>query len=140
MGLRIYKITEYEHAAEERQFDALCRCLADRAGKTGEEFVLVGNYNIEGVELDALLFTQQAVLVVEFKNWGGRIVAGENGPWTSDGRTIAGGAYGKSPFVQARLNRSRTTAGLRKYLACERLEVGVVVVFAHDAEIDASGL
>lgn len=140
MGLRIYKITEYEHAAEERQFDALCRCLAERAGKTGEEFVLVGNYNIEGVELDALLFTQQAVLVVEFKNWGGRIVAGENGPWTSDGRTIAGGAYGKSPFVQARLNRSRTTAGLRKYLACERLEVGVVVVFAHDAEIDASGL
>ena len=78
--------------------------------------------------------------MVEFKNWGGRIVAGENGPWTSDGRTIAGGAYGKSPFVQARLNRSRTTAGLRKYLACERLEVGVVVVFAHDAEIDASGL
>ena len=58
MGLRIYKITEYEHAAEERQFDALCRCLAERADKTGEDFVLVGNYNIEGVELGVLLFTQ----------------------------------------------------------------------------------
>lgn len=140
MGVRIYKISEYEHAAEIRQFDALCRILGELATQTGEEYVLVGNYNIEGVELDALLFTQHAVVVIEFKNWGGSIVAGENGPWTSDGRTIAGGAYGKSPFAQARLNRSRTAAGLRKYLGCERLEVGVVVVFSLDAEIDASGL
>lgn len=140
MGVRIYKISEYEHAAEIRQFDALCRILGELATQTGEEYVLVGNYNIEGVELDALLFTQHAVVVIEFKNWGGSIVAGENGPWTSDGRTIAGGAYGKSPFAQARLNRSRTAAGLRKYLGCERLEVSVVVVFSRDAEIDATGL
>ena len=140
MGVRIYKISEYEHAAEIRQFDALCRILGELEAQTGGEYVLVGNYNIEGVELDALLFTPQAALVIEFKNWGGSIVAGENGPWTSDGRTIAGGAYGKSPFAQARLNRSRTVAGLRKYLGCERLEVGVVVVFSRDAEIDASGL
>ena len=140
MGVRIYKISEYEHAAEIRQFDALCRILGELEAQTGGEYVLVGNYNIEGVELDALLFTPQAALVIEFKNWGGSIVVGENGPWTSDGRTIAGGAYGKSPFAQARLNRSRTAAGLRKYLGCERLEVGVVVVFSRDAEIDASGL
>lgn len=140
MGVRIYKISEYEHAAEIRQFDALCRILGELEAQTGGEYVLVGNYNIEGVELDALLFTPQAALVIVFKNWGGSIVAGENGPWTSDGRTIAGGAYGKSPFAQARLNRSRTAAGLRKYLGCERLEVGVVVVFSQDAEIDASGL
>lgn len=140
MGVRIYKISEYEHAAEIRQFDALCRILGELETQTGGEYVLVGNYNIEGVELDALLFTPQAALVIEFKNWGGCIVAGENGPWTSDGRTIAGGAYGKSPFAQARLNRSRTAAGLRKYLGCECLEVGVVVVFSRDAEIDASGL
>lgn len=140
MGVRIYKISEYEHAAEIRQFDALCRILGELEAQTGGEYVLVGNYNIEGVELDALLFTPQAALVIEFKNRGGSIVAGENGPWTSDGRTIAGGAYGKSPFAQARLNRSRTAAGLRKYLGCERLEVGVVVVFSLDAEIDASGL
>lgn len=140
MGVRIYKISEYEHAAEIRQFDALCRILSELEAQTGGEYVLVGNYNIEGVELDALLFTPQAALVIEFKNWGGSIVAGENGPWTSDGRTIAGGAYGKSPFAQARLNRSRTAAGLRKYLGCECLEVGVVVVFSRDAEIDASGL
>ena len=140
MGVRIYKISEYEHAAEIRQFDALCRILGELEAQTGGEYVLVGNYNIEGVELDALLFTPQAALVIEFKNWGGSIVEGENGPWTSDGRTIAGGAYGKSPFAQARLNRSRTAAGLRKYLGCERLEVGVVVVFSRDAEIDASGL
>ena len=29
MGVRIYKISEYEHAAEIRQFDALCRILGE---------------------------------------------------------------------------------------------------------------
>ena len=49
MGVRIYKISEYEHAAEIRQFDALCRILGELETQTGGEYVLVGNYNIEGV-------------------------------------------------------------------------------------------
>lgn len=147
MGLKIYKISEYEHIAEIRQFDALCHLLKEQVGTVTssdtvslDDAILIGNYNIEGVELDALLFTPQAVTVIEFKNWGGSIVAGENGPWTSNGRTIAGGAYGKSPFVQARLNRSRVQAGLQRYLGIEAIEVSVVVVFAQPSTIDVTGL
>ena len=147
MALKIYKISEYEHTAEIRQFDALCHILNERVGTVTssdtvslDDAILIGNYNIEGVELDALLFTPQAVTVIEFKNWGGSIVAGENGPWTSNGRTIAGGAYGKSPFVQARLNRSRVQAGLQRYLGIEAIEVSVVVVFAQPSSIDVTGL
>lgn len=141
MGLKIYKISEYEHIAEIRQFDALCHILKEQVGTANlGDAILIGNYNIEGVELDALLFTPQAVTVIEFKNWGGSIVAGENGPWTSNGRTIAGGAYGKSPFVQARLNRSRVQAGLQRYLGIEAIEVSVVVVFAQPSTIDVTGL
>ena len=147
MALKIYKISEYEHTAEIRQFDALCHILNERVGTVTssdtvslDDAILIGNYNIEGVELDALLFTPQAVTVIEFKNWGGSIVAGENGPWTSNGRTIAGGAYGKSPFVQARLNRSRVQAGLQRYLGIEAIEVSVVVVFAQPSTIDVTGL
>lgn len=141
MGLKIYKISEYEHIAEIRQFDALCHLLKEQVGTANlGDAILIGNYNIEGVELDALLFTPQTVTVIEFKNWGGSIVAGENGPWTSNGRTIAGGAYGKSPFVQARLNRSRVQAGLQRYLGIEAIEVSVVVVFAQPSTIDVTGL
>ncbi len=141
MGLKIYKISEYEHIAEIRQFDALCHLLKEQVGTANlGDAILIGNYNIEGVELDALLFTPQAVTVIEFKNWGGSIVAGENGPWTSNGRTIAGGAYGKSPFVQARLNRSRVQAGLQRYLGIEAIEVSVDVVFAQPSTIDVTGL
>lgn len=147
MALKIYKISEYEHTAEIRQFDALCHILNERVGTVTssdtvslDDAILIGNYNIEGVELDALLFTPQAVTVIEFKNWGGSIVAGENGPWTSNGRTIAGGAYGKSPFVQARLNRSRVQAGLQRYLGIEAIEVSVVMVFAQPSTIDVTGL
>lgn len=147
MALKIYKISEYEHIAEIRHFDALCHLLKEQVGTVTssdtvslDDAILIGNYNIEGVELDALLFTPQAVTVIEFKNWGGSIVAGENGPWTSNGRTIAGGAYGKSPFVQARLNRSRVQAGLQRYLGIEAIEVSVVVVFAQPSTIDVTGL
>lgn len=141
MGLKIYKISEYEHIAEIRQFDALCHLLKEQVGTANlGDAILIGNYNIEGVELDALLLTPQAVTIIEFKNWGGSIVAGENGPWTCNGRIIAGGAYGKSPFVQARLNRSRTKAGLQRYLGMKSVEVRVVVVFAQPSSIDVTGL
>ena len=141
MGLKIYKISEYEHIAEIRQFDALCHLLKEQVGTANlGDAILIGNYNIEGVELDALLLTPQAVTIIEFKNWGGSIVAGENGPWTCNGRIIAGGAYGKSPFVQARLNRSRTKAGLQRYLGMKSVEVSVVVVFAQPSTIDVTGL
>lgn len=141
MGLKIYKISEYEHIAEIRQFDALCHLLKEQVGTANlGDAILIGNYNIEGVELDALLLTPQAVTIIEFKNWGGSIVAGENGPWTCNGRIIAGGAYGKSPFVQARLNRSRVQAGLQRYLGIEAIEVSVVVVFAQPSTIDVTGL
>lgn len=141
MALKIYKISEYEHTAEIRQFDALCHLLKEQVGTANlGDAILIGNYNIEGVELDALLLTPQAVTIIEFKNWGGSIVAGENGPWTCNGRIIAGGAYGKSPFVQARLNRSRVQAGLQRYLGIEAIEVSVVVVFAQPSTIDVTGL
>ena len=67
MGLKIYKISEYEHIAEIRQFDALCHLLKEQVGTANlGDAILIGNYNIEGVELDALLLTPQAVTIIEF--------------------------------------------------------------------------
>ena len=140
MALKTYLISEYSHKAETLQFESLSSVLEKLYKDKDEECILIGNYNIEGVELDGLLISERAVIVLEFKNWGGNINAAENGQWTSNGKTIAGGAYGKSPFMQARLNRSKTRQGLERFLQREIKEIGVLVIFWQPASIDDSGL
>ena len=85
MALRVFKISEYDHAAERKQFDAIRAMLKAKYADRTDPCLLIGNYNIEGVELDALLVTTGGFRILEFKNWGGQIVARENGSWTSDG-------------------------------------------------------
>ena len=88
MALNIFKISEYNHIAETRQFESICQLLQQKYGDSSEECILVGNYNIEGVELDALLITAGGIRILEFKNWGGHIIARENGSWTSNNMII----------------------------------------------------
>ncbi len=141
MALRIYKISDYDHLAETHQFEAISRLLQEKYEGSGEECILIGNYNIEGVELDALLITPGGIRILEFKNWGGRIVARENGPWTSGQMIIEGGAGKKTPYEQVRLNRSRASAGLRRMLGgMQSLQVSAAIIFGKDADIDCAQL
>ena len=84
MAVNIFKISEYNHIAETKQFESICKLLQQKYGDSSEECILVGNFNIEGVELDALLITTGGIRILEFKNWGGHIIARENGSWTSN--------------------------------------------------------
>ena len=91
MPLQTYLISPYDHSAETRQFKRICDLMEKHCQKEKAEAILIGNYNIEGVELDALLATRHGFLILEFKNWGGHIMARENGQWLADGKTIKGG-------------------------------------------------
>jgi len=114
MALRLFKISDYDHKAETKQFDEVCSVLGNIY--TDQDCLYIANFNIEGVELDSLLITPYGIRIIEFKNWGGRIMAGENGPWTANGRIVEGGGSNKSPFSQMRLNRSRTSMGFCRLL------------------------
>ena len=57
MALKIYKISEFNHKAKIGLFDELCKLLAERCEDGKEECVVVGNYNVEGVEIDAMVVT-----------------------------------------------------------------------------------
>lgn len=92
MGLSIYKIEEYDHTHERQQFRELCNILSDRLGKTNDHNLLFANINFNGIPLDALLVKKDAIIVLEFKNYGGKVIATENGDWQlSDGTIIKGG-------------------------------------------------
>lgn len=116
MALNIFKISDFNHIAETKQFESICKFLQQKYYASSDECILIGNYNIEGVEIDALLIATGGIRLLEFKNWGGNIIARENGCWTSNNLIIEGGARGKTPFEQIRLNKSRVTKGLRACL------------------------
>lgn len=137
MSVKIYSIQPYDHKAEIEQFEKVSQVLVEQDGHAFNQAILIGNFNIGGVELDALLITNNYVAILEFKNWGGNIIAGENGNWTSDGLTIEGGAGGKSPYYQIKLNRSRTTGELKRLLSKPDLyNVKGVIIFRQNAAID----
>ena len=140
MALKIYKISEFNHKAKIGLFDELCKLLAERCEDGKEECIVVGNYNVEGVEIDAMVVTQYGVMFFDFKNGGGNIVAREVGEWTQNDHSVAGGAYGKSPMVNARMMRNRLRSSSSKLLGCQLSDAKVVVVFSMASSIDDSAL
>lgn len=103
-GLLAFRVGNFDNTAEREQFRFLCSKLSEHYENSNEFCVFAGNYNI-GCELDALSIKKDAIIVIEFKNYGGKIVANENGEWTADGVTIKGGSR-KTVLQQARINHS----------------------------------
>ena len=52
-----------------------------------------------------LIIKNDAIIIVEFKDYEGSLVARQNGDWTCDGKAIKGGNGGKSVFEQLRKNQ-----------------------------------
>lgn len=103
-GLLAFRVGNYDNTAEREQFRFLCQQLKTHFEDSGDFCVFVGNYNI-GCELDALFIKKDAIISIEFKNYGGNVVANENGEWTADGVAIKGGSR-KTVFQQARINHT----------------------------------
>jgi superfamily I DNA/RNA helicase len=57
-----------------------------------------------GRELDAVFLKNDAVAVIELKNYGGRIHFSENGDWTANEHLVRGGNQ-TNPFRQVRANK-----------------------------------
>lgn len=103
-GLLAFRVGNFDNTAEREQFRFLCTQLSEHYKNSNEFCVFAGNYNI-GCELDALFIKKDAIIAIEFKNYGGHIIANENGEWTADGVTIKGGSR-KTVLQQARINHS----------------------------------
>lgn len=103
-GLLAFRVGNYDNIAEREQFRFLCEQLKAHYENSNDFCVFAGNYNI-GCELDALFIKKDAIIAIEFKNYGGRVVASENGEWKCDGKIIKGGSR-KTVLQQARINHS----------------------------------
>ena len=135
-GLLAFRVGNYDNTAEREQFRFLCQQLKSHYENSGDFCVFVGNYNI-GCELDALFIKKDAIIAIEFKNYGGNIVAYENGEWTADGVTVKGGSR-KTVLQQARINHTIVKREL-KALGVEGKQIKDVphlVVFHHPINLE----
>lgn len=114
MSFIAFKISDYEHTAEREQYRTICNLLRSKYEASDELCVFIANYNIFDCELDGILIKSDAIISIEFKNYGGEIKAVENGPWTlADGTIIKGGSR-KSVYQQAKLNHVALKNGLKE--------------------------
>lgn len=135
-GLLAFRVGNYDNTAEREQFRFLCQQLKTHFGDSGEFCVFAGNYNI-GCELDALFIKKDAIISIEFKNYGGNVVANENGEWTADRVAIKGGSR-KTVLQQARINHSTVKREL-KALGVESKHIKDVphlIIFHQPIEMD----
>jgi SAM-dependent methyltransferase len=104
MALLVYKFSDYEHTAEREQYRSLCKQMKSYYATRNEICIFIANYNIYDCELDGIIIKQDAIICVEFKNYGGKVTVTDNGNWKlSDGTIIKGGSK-KSVYQQAKLN------------------------------------
>ena len=111
MPLLVYRPRNYDQTHEREEFRNLCQLLKERYYSSPDEFcIFIGNFNLGDVELDGIIIKDEGVAVVEFKDYGGRITAAENGDWISEESgqrsVIKGGSGKKNPYTQAKINRN----------------------------------
>lgn len=112
-GFIAFRCSNYENTAEREQFRTLCKNLKKRYAKSEKMCFLIANYNIFDSEFDAILIKNDAIIAIEFKNYGGPIKAVENGDWTANGNIIKGGSR-KTVYQQARANHASLRNGLNE--------------------------
>lgn len=85
-------------------FEQLTNVLATGFEAATEPVYLVGNAMFDDKEIDAVLLKQDALFVIEMKDYGGLIHFSETAEWFADEIEVRGGVHG-NPYRQIRANK-----------------------------------
>lgn len=78
--------------------------LEDRWAGSTDWIVAVANAMWNGAEIDLVCILPSAIIVADFKSYGGTLTGTENGPWQADGVIVKGGRK-TNPYQQLRDNK-----------------------------------
>ena len=136
MSLITYEFNKADNAGEISQFRSTLPIMQKHyQGKNEVVLYLSGKLNINGVDIDGLIIKEDAIVLVEFKNYAGEIKAQANGDWFHGSERINGGAKkkdgsSKTVFEQLKINRRALRDGLSRYIknedACNNIQALVV--------------
>ena len=146
MSLITYEFNRADNAGEISQFRATLPILQEHyQGRNELVLYLSGKLNINGVDVDGLIFKEDAIVLVEFKNYAGNIKAQANGDWFHDSERINGGAKkkdgsSKTVFEQLKINRRALRDGLAHFTknenACNNIQALVVFSSIETLQLD----
>ena len=147
MPLLVFRPRLYDNTAENLQFRALCEelkrriTISDQHNKP-ELCLFVGNFNFAEKEFDAFLIKRNGIILIEFKNYGGKITITNNAwkvEYEGQTGTIKGGSGNKTPLEQARLNRNAFIRNMIDSMTLtedQAKKIASLIVFNHDSEIE----
>lgn len=78
--------------------------LEGRWANSTDWIVAVANAMWNGAEIDLVCILPSAIIVADFKSYGGTLTGTENGPWQADGVIVKGGRKA-NPYQQLRDNK-----------------------------------
>lgn len=150
MALKAFRGRPFEHTHENRAFNDLFDALDEYCASTGQDWLLLGNVYVGSRELDALLIKPNALVIIDFKEFSGKLQFSEEGPWlisstdSPDSVTVKGGAS-INPLRQLRLNKFALLDFLSRNLAdlnavCNWRHTAALVAFQGAVEFDRQQL
>jgi hypothetical protein len=129
---------------ENRFWNKLVDELESQFNSSADNIFIVGNIFAGGKQLDALVVKNDALIIVDFKDYGGKLTVKENGLWEIDGQTVNSGR--KNPFQQLLDNKFALLNSLKHRLP-ERFEdwlnlghINALVLFHQAIEYDNNDL
>jgi hypothetical protein len=118
MTFKAFRGSAFNHSHENKAFNDLHDLLQQHWSEQDEPLYLIGNFFVGGKELDALVVKRNAIIVIDFKNYGGEVKFSENNRWTCDGVPVKGG-NSINPYQQLRANKFT----LLEYIKSDRISL-----------------
>ena len=143
MTFKAYRASSFSHAHENHAFNRLHDILQKQWAEKDEPLFLLGNFYIDGKEIDALVLKRSAVIVIDFKDYGGELKFSENGRWEIDGNQVRGGSK-TNPYQQIRDNKFQLLNYLKTQIEFESSpnlgHIAGLCLFHQNIEFDSTAL
>lgn len=146
MALKAFRGRPFEHTHENRAFNELFDLLDAHCSASGQDWYLLGNFYVGSRELDAMVIKSNAVIILDFKEFRGKLQFSEEGPWLIEDEEagsnvqVKGGAS-VNPLRQLRINKGVMLDFLGRNFtdlnaACNWRHVAALVAFQGPIEFD----
>lgn len=146
MALKAFRGKPFDHTHENRAFNNLFDLLDAHCAATGQDWYLLGNFYVGSRELDAMVIKPNAVIILDFKEFHGKLQFSEDGPWLIEDEEagnnvqVKGGAS-VNPLRQLRINKGVMLDFLGRNFTdlnatCNWRHVAALVAFQGPIEFD----
>ena len=111
MGLKAFRVRPFEHTRENRAFNELFDLLEAHCAVSSQDWCLLGNFYVGGRELDARVIKPNALMILDFKAFIGKLQFSETDPWLiqveeNEGPVEVKGGASINPLRQLRNNKN----------------------------------